>query len=332
MRTPRRQFLQRGLVLTGLGLLAGCGLLPGAARPAEPPVVGVLSGLSPSAAQSVTDPFRQRLRELGYAEGRDIALEYRFADGREERLPELAAELVARPVRVIFAPDTPAALAARAATGTIPIFMAGSDPVALGLAVSLARPGGNVTGLSLANVLHAAKNLELLKQAAPTTRRVVALGYAPNASGAALLRELQAAAPRLGVDLRPVGVQGPDGFETAFRAASGEHPDALFVINAGMNSQQARILEFVAGTRLPAMFVRREYVEGGGLMSYGVDFPEVYRRAAGYVDKILKGASPAGLPVEQPTKFDFVINLKTARAIGLTVPESVLRQATEVIQ
>jgi putative ABC transport system substrate-binding protein len=178
----------------------------------------------------------------------------------------------------------------------------------------------------------AAKNLELLKEVAPATRRVVALWYAPNASGAALLRELQQAAPLLGIDLHPVGVQGPDGFEAAFRAAAGAQADALFVSSAGMNSHPARILEFVAGTRLPAMFVSREKVEGGGLMSYGVDFADVYRRAATYVDKILKGTSPADLPVEQPTRFEFVINLRTARAIGLAIPESVLQQATEVIQ
>jgi putative ABC transport system substrate-binding protein len=180
-----------------------------------------------------------------------------------------------------------------------------------------------------ANVLHAGKNLELLKQVAPATRRVVALWYAASAD---LLRELQDASPPLGVDLHPVGVQSPNGFDAAFEAASGEHADALFAINTGMNSQQARVLKFVAGTRLPAMFVRREYVEGGGLMSYGVEFPDVHHRAATYVDKILKGADPADPPVEQPTKFDFVINLKTAAALGLTVPQSVLAQATEIIQ
>ena len=329
---PRRRFLWGGLALASLGLLPGCGSPPSGASSSDAPVVGVLTGLSQSAAQSVIDPFGRGLRELGYVEGENIALEYRFADGRDERLPQFAAELVARPVRVIFAPDTPAGLAARAATASIPVVMAGSDPVALGLAASLARPGGNVTGLSFANVLHAGKNLELLKQAAPATRRVVALWYAPNASGAALLRELQESAPLLDIELRPVGVQGPDGLEAAFRAATGEHADAMFVINAGMNSLRVQILEFVAGTGLPAMFVRREYVDGGGLMSYGVDFSDVYRRAAGYIDKILKGANPADMPVEQPTKFELAINLRTARAIRLTVPDDVLKQATHLIQ
>ena len=277
--------------------------------------------------------MRSRKGCASSAKGQNVVMEYRFADGQDERLPGLAAELVAHPVSVIFAPDTPAALAARAATAAVPIVVASSDPVALGLVAGLARPGGNVTGLSFANVLHAGKNLELLKQAAPATRRVVALWYAPNASSAALLRELQDTAPRLGVELQPVGVQGPDDFEATFQSVAAQRADALFVINGPeMNTRQARVLEFVASTRLPAMFVRREYVEGGGLMAYGVNFPDVYRRAATYVDRILKGARPADLPVEQPTRFDFVINLQTARDIGLTLPQEVLLQATEVIQ
>ena len=208
----RRQFLQGSLAVASLGLLGGCGVAPPWSWPsAEPPPVGVLSGLTRSAAQSLDEAFRRGLRELGYVEGQNIVLEYLFleylfADGREERLPNLAAELVARPVRVIFAADTPAALAARTATGAIPIVVASGDPVALGLVASLARPGGNVTGLSFASVLHAGKNVELLKQVAPATRRVVALWYAPNAAAAALLREAQDASPRLGVELHPVGV------------------------------------------------------------------------------------------------------------------------------
>jgi putative ABC transport system substrate-binding protein len=277
--------------------------------------------------------MRSRKGCASSAKGQNVVMEYRFADGQDERLPGLAAELVAHPVSVIFAPDTPAALAARAATAAVPIVVASSDPVALGLVAGLARPGGNVTGLSFANVLHAGKNLELLKQAAPATRRVVALWYAPNASSAALLRELQDTAPRLGVELQPVGVQGPDDFEATFQSVAAQRADALFVISGPeMNTRQARVLEFVASTRLPSMFPRREYVDGGGLMAYGVNFSDVYRRAATYVDRILKGARPADLPVEQPTRFDFVINLQTARDIGLTLPQEVLLQATEVIQ
>jgi len=320
------------LALAGLSLASGCGLLPSAARPPEVPAVGLLSGFSQNQAHEITDPFRQGLAELGYVEGRNIALELRLAEGRDERLTELAGELVARPVRVIFAPDTPAALAAKAATGAIPIVVGGGDPVALGLVDSLARPGGNVTGLSFASVLIAGKRLELLKQVAPTTRRVVALWYAPNAPGAATLGELQEASPRLGIDLRPVGIRGLDDLDAAFQAASAEQPDALYVIDGGLSTRRARILEFVAGTGLPSMFVRRELVAGGGLMAYGPSFPDIYRRGASYVDKILKGARPGDLPIEQPTTFDLVINLKTAQALGLTIPQSVLQQATEVIR
>jgi putative ABC transport system substrate-binding protein len=318
--------------VAGSAVLTGCGWHPFTPTPPEVPAVGVLSGFSQSEAHEITDPFRQGLTELGYVEGRNIALELRFTDGQDERLPSLAGELVARPVRVIFASDTPAALAAKAATGAIPIVMAGGDPVALGLADSLARPGGHVTGLSYASMLLAGKRLELLKQVAPATRRVVALWYAPNAVGAVNLREAQEASPRLGIDLRPVGIRGPDDLDAAFHAVAAQQPDALFVISGGLNTRRARILEFAAGTGLPAVFQRREWVEGGGLMSYAVDFQDVYRRAASFVDKILKGARPADLPIERPTEFELVINLRTARALGLTIPPSVLQQATEVIQ
>ena len=329
MTPTRRRFLRGSLALAGLGLASGCGLLPSAARPSEVPAVGLLSGFSQNQAHEITDPFRQGLAELGYVEGRNIALELRLAEGRYERLPELAAELVARPVRVIFAPDGSSALAARAATASIPIVFATSDPVANGLVESYARPGGNVTGLSFASVLLAGKRLELLKQVAPATRRVVALWYVPTTADQ--LREFQEAAPRLGIDLRPVGIQSLDDLDAAFHAASAEQPDALCVIDGGLNTRRARILEFVAGTGLPSMFVRRESVAGGGLMAYGPSFPDIYHRGASYVDKILKGARPGDLPIEQPTTFDLVINLKTARELGLTIPESVLQQATEVI-
>jgi putative ABC transport system substrate-binding protein len=329
----RRHFLRSSLALAGLGLLAGCALQPGPAAAPKVPVVGFLSTNAQAAAASDIAALRQGLGELGYVEGQNIILEYRFADDRDERLPGLAAELVHLQVDVIFAPYAPSALAAKAATDRIPIVSASTDPVGLGLVASLARPGGNVTGLSYASVLIAGKRLELLRNISPGGGRVVALWYTPNPGAAIQLRETQDAAQRLGLELQPVGVQGPDDFEAAFQSAVAERPDALVVIGTPeMNARRERIVEFVASTRLPAMYNGPGWVEGGGLMSYGTNLFEVHRRAATYVDKILKGAKPADLPVEQPTRFDFIINLKTARDIGLTIPQSVLMQATEVIQ
>jgi putative tryptophan/tyrosine transport system substrate-binding protein len=332
-RVGRRPFLRSSLALAGLGLLGGCGpgIVPGRAR--EAPLVGFLSGNSEAAARPSTDAFLQGLRELGYVEGTSIRLEYRFADGRDERLPDLAAELVARRVSVIFAPTSPAALAAKAATAAIPIVVTSTDPVAVGLVASLARPGANVTGLSYATALVTGKGLELLKAVSPDIERVAILWYAPSAASAVQLRQAQDAAPRLGLQVRPSGVPGPDGFDAAFEAVASEQTEALFVIDGPeFFTRRTRILEFVERTRLPAMYPRREWVEGGGLIAYGVNFPDVYRRAATYIDKILKGAKPADLPIEQPTKFDFVINLKAAQALGLTIPQSVLQQATDLIQ
>ena len=336
-RAGRRQCLRGiagvSLSVGSLTLLAGCGLLTASAPTAKAPVVGYLTASSEAAWQPHTEPFRRGLRELGYVEGENIALEYRFADGQDARLPSLAADLVARQVRVIFAADTSAALAARSATQTIPIVSATADPVGLGLVASLARPGGNVTGLSFLMPLLAGRKLEILKEVAPATSRVVVLWYAPSAGNALQLQEVQEAAPRQGLELYPVGVQSADDFEAAFQAVARQRADALFVIGGPeFYTHLARIVELVSALRLPAMYNHRDWAVGGGLMAYGVNLPAVHHRAPTHIDMILKGARPADIPIEQPTQFDFIINLKTARALGVTIPQTTLVQATEIIQ
>jgi putative ABC transport system substrate-binding protein len=297
------------------------------------PVVGYLTASSEAAWQVHLEPFRQGLRDLGYVEGQNVVLEYRFADGRDDRLPGLAADLVGRQVQMILAADTSAALAASTATQAVPIASATADPVGLGLVASLARPGGNVTGLSFVMPLLAGRKLEILKEVAPAARRAVVLWYAPSTGNALQLREVQDAAPRQNLALHPVGVQGLDDFEAAFEAVARERADALFVIGGPeFFTHLARILELVASLRLPAMYNHRDWAVRGGLMAYGVNLPAVHRRIATYVDMILKGAKPADIPIEQPTQFDFIINLKTAQALGVTIPQSTLVQATEIVQ
>ena len=296
--------------------------------------------LSPT---SLSDPrnsrflesFRQGLRELGWIEGQNIAIESRWADGKFERLPGLAAELVQIKVDVIVAVVTQASLAAKHATQTIPIVMVGvGDPLGSGLVASLARPGGNVTGPSsmLADV--SGKQLALLKETIPKASAVAVLWNPANPVWqAAALRETEAAARALGLRLQLLEARGPDELEAAFAAMTRERAGALFVpadIIFARHAQQ--IADLAARNRLPAMYGFREHVEAGGLMSYAADFAVMFRRAAVYVDKILKGARPGELPVEQPTKFELVINLKTARALGLTIPQSILLRADEVIQ
>ncbi len=298
------------------------------------PRIGFLGGASPSAAAHLVDALRQGLRDLGYVEGQNIAIEYRFAEGKAERLPDLAAELVRLKVDVIVAPNPPGALAAKNATTTIPIVMAiAGDPVGLGLVASLARPGGNVTGLSNVSVELAPKQLQLLKQAVPKVSRVAVLWNPGNKANALSFRELEVAARSLGVQLQPLEAQSPDDFDSAFAAMTRERAGALVVFpDALVLLHQRRIVDLAAKRRLPAMYALREAVDAGGLMSYSPSFTDLFRRAATYVDKILKGAKPADLPVEQPTKFEFVINLKTAKALGLTIPQSVLIRADQVIQ
>ncbi|MGZ3318796.1 MAG: ABC transporter substrate-binding protein, partial [Isosphaeraceae bacterium] len=279
--------------------------------------------------------FRQGLRELGWIEGQNIVIEYRFADGRLDRLPALAAEVVRLKVDIIAASPTPAALAAKNATGTIPIvFTSVPDPVGLGLVASLARPGGNVTGLTYSvgfNIF--GKDLELLKEAVPKARRVAVLSNPASPSQPLTMREITDAARSLGLPLLLLEARGPGDFDGAFAAMAKERVGALFVVtDPAFIPHRARLAELTTKNRLPSIFTQREDAEAGALMSYGPSLSDIYRRAATYVDKILKGAKPADLPVEQPTKFELVINLKTARAIGLTLPQSLVQRADEVIR
>ena len=290
-----------------------------------------------AASRHLPEAFRQGLRDLGYVDGRNVVIEYRDAEGKFERLPTLAAELVALKVDVIVAGGTPAALAAKQATGTLPIVFAGpGDPVTSGLVTSLARPGGNVTGLSSFAPELVGKCLEQLKQAVPGVGRVAAL-WQPGGLGERtdkdVLKEAEAAARALGVRLQFVEARGPEDFDRAFSEMTEARAGALTVLPGSMFvNERRRLVDLAAKNRLPAVYPWREGVADGGLMSYGPDLADLFRRAATYVDKILKGTKPGDLPVEQPTKFELVINLKTAKALGLTIPPSVLGRADEVIQ
>jgi putative ABC transport system substrate-binding protein len=283
------------------------------------------------------EAFRQGLRDLGYVEGRNVVIEYREAGGKLERLPALAAELVALKVDVIVAPTTVSALAAKQATKTLPIvFFGANDPVTSGLVTSLARPGGNVTGLSGVSPELVGKCLELLTQAVPEVSRVAVL-WQPGASGERtekdVLKGAEVAVRALGVRLQVVEARGPTDFERAFSNMTRARAGALTVWTTAMFVQErGRLVALAAKNRLPTVYTLREFVDAGGLMAYGHSQADLNRRAATYVDKILKGAKPADLPVEQPTKFDLVINLKTAKALGLTIPPSLLGRADEVIQ
>ena len=298
--------------------------------------IGFLA-LSLTAAPHADEAFRQGLRELGYVEGSNLVIEYRDAEGKFERLPALAAELVALKVDVIVAPNTIAALAAKEVTRTLPIvFAVAADPVASGLITSLARPGGNVTGLSILASELVGKCLELLAQAVPGVSRVVVL-WTPGVLGERtdkdMLTGADVAARALGVRLQFVEARGPDEFARAFSDMSSARAGALTVLPSNrFLREHRRLVDLAAKNRLPAVYVSREFVDAGGLMSYGANSADLHRRAATFVDKILKGAKPGDLPVEQPTKFELVINLKTAKALGLTIPQSVLAHADEVIQ
>ena len=279
------------------------------------------------------DAFLQGLRDLGYVEGKNIAIEYRYTKGELNRLPDLAAELVRLNVDVIVTAAISSVRAAKKATGTIPIVFASvGDAVDSGLVSSLARPGGNATGLTFLAPELDGKRLELLKEAFPKITKVAFLWRMP-AARADPFKEAEAVAKTLGLRLQSVGVRGPDDFESAFKAAKSGGAAALIVIsNPLSNTHQARIVDLAAKNRLPGIYPSTDFVEIGGLMSYGADILDNWRRAATYVDKILKGAKPAELPVEQPTKFEFVINLKTAKQIGVTIPPNVLARADKVIR
>jgi putative ABC transport system substrate-binding protein len=291
--------------------------------------------LSATSDDSRVEAFRQGLRQLGYVEGQNITIEYRWADGRFEQLPDLAMELVRLKVDVVVAVVTQASLAAKKATGTIPIVMIGvSDPVGSGLVFSLARPGANITGTSSMTAEIVGKQLELLKETLPKISRVAALWNPANPIFQAIqLRETKDAAEALGVQLQLLEARGPDEIDRAFAAMVKERTRALLVLNDPVfTAHRIRIADLSVKHRLPAMSGTLEYTEAGGLMAYGPSFPDMYRRAAMYVDKILKGTKPADLPVERPTKFELVINLKTAKQIGLTIPPNVLARADRVIK
>ena len=297
--------------------------------------IGYLTAGSVTANPHVLEAFRQGLRELGWVEGQNIVIEYRSAEGRFDRLPELAAELVRLKVDVVVAAPTPAALAAKHATGTVPIVgVSLTDPVGLGFIASLARPGGNVTGVSYSVGTDIfGKDLELLKEAVPKVRRVAVLSNPDGPSQPLTIRNIKGAAQSLGLQLQLLEARGPGDFDGAFAAMARERVGALLVVTDPVFiPHRARLVKLVAKNGLPSIFTQRADVEAGGLMSYGPDFADLYRRAATYVDKILKGAKPADLPIEQPTKFELVINLKTAKALGLTIPPSLLQRADEIIQ
>ena len=298
------------------------------------PRIGVLWLYSPTIASPFAEAFRQGLRGLGYVEGQNIALEERWAEGRFDRLPSLAAELVRLKVDILVTASTPAAQAGQQATQSIPIVLTNvSDPVESGLVSSLARPGGNVTGLSLMHPELAGKRLELLKEVIPKLSRVAVLSNPANPIMPPLLRETEAAARALGVQLQVVEVRDPSDFDSAFSAMTRERAGALVVLpDAIFQNERTRIAGLAAKARLPAMYAWREAVDAGGLMAYGASVPDIFRRAATYVDKILKGTKPADLPVEQPKNFEFIINLKAAKQIGLTIPPNVLARADRVIK
>jgi putative ABC transport system substrate-binding protein len=297
--------------------------------------IGYLGAGSATVSQPSVEAFREGLRELGLVEGQNIVIDYRFAEGGFDRLPDLAAELVRLRVDVIMAGPTAPAVAAKNATGTIPIVVAGvGDPVELGLIASLARPGGNVTGLSFSVGMDIfGKGLELLREAVPTFRRVAILSNPANPSHALAITNAKAAAGSLGVQLQLLEAREPNQFDAAFAAMAKGRVDALLVLADGMFIfHRARLADLTAKNRVPSMHGVRENAEAGGLMSYGPSTVAAWRRAAFFVDRILKGAKPADLPVEQPTKFELVINLKTAKALGLTIPPTLIARADEVIE
>jgi ABC-type uncharacterized transport system substrate-binding protein len=309
---------------------------PLAARAQQARKTHTIGFLSPGTAVYIpySTVLFNTLRELGWIEGQNIAIERRYAENRLERLPELAAELVHLDVEVIVAVGTLGPLAAKRATSAIPIVMtAAGDPLGSGLIADLAHPGGNVTGLSLMAPDIAGKRLEVLKEILPRFVRVAVLWNPGNPHNAIVFKETQAAAQKMGIEVQSLEVRGPDGFNGAFEKARRQRPDALLVVEDPLtNSLHKRIIEFTAAEQLPSLHGVGEEVEAGALISYGASLPDLFRRAAGYVDKILMGAKPVDLPVEQPTKFELVINVKTAKALGLEVPPMLLARADKVIE
>jgi putative ABC transport system substrate-binding protein len=318
----RRQFI------TLLGGAAAAWPLAARAQLPKIPRIGIIDDAP------IWDNFRRGLRELGYIEGRNITIEYRSAEGRPERLHTVASELAGLPVDIIATYGTPASQAAKLATATIPIVMISiGDPVRAGLVASFARPGGNITGLTILSPDSSPKRLQLLKEMVPSVARVAFLWNPDNASNLAQLEELQIAAPMLGMQLLPVAVRGSDEFDRAFAAMMREQADALLMTGDPFHQLHIqRIINFLTKNRLPGTFLIREHVIAGGLMSYGASQPDLFRRAATFVHKILQGTKAADLPIEQPVKFDFVVNLKAARTLGIEIPPTLLALADEVIE
>jgi putative ABC transport system substrate-binding protein len=322
--------------LTGLAVCLATFGLPGASdaqQPAAPRRIAVLSvSFSPEGKEA--QAFRQGLLDAGYSEGRDVVIEWRFANGNYDRVPGLAADLVQRKVDVIVVDGTVVAQGVKRATSTIPIVMAlVADPVAAGLVTSLAHPGGNVTGLSMMIPELSAKRLHLLKEIDPQLARAAVLWNPASPFHAQVIEELKAASPSLGIELSFIRVQKPEQIDPAFSAVMRAHAQALYVMeDTVIYTHRMTLLNLVSKARIPAIYNVRRFVDDGGLISYGTNYDDLFRRSAGYVDKILKGAKPANLPVEQPIKFDLVVNLRTAKALGLTMPQSILLQADEVIK
>jgi putative ABC transport system substrate-binding protein len=305
-----------------------------AQQPKKIPRIGYLAATSLSAIAGRTEAFRQGLRDLGYVEGKNIVIEWRSAEGKFDRLPGLAAELVRLKVDVIVTSASTQTPVAKEATSTIPIVMAqDGDPVGSGFVASLARPGGNITGLSTLSPELSGKRLELLKEIVPRLARVAVLGSSNNPGNTQSLKEVELAAAAFGVQLQYLDVLDPKDIETAFRAATKGRADSVLVLGGPvLFSQRKQLIALAVKSRLPTIYARPEFVEDGGLMTYGPSLYDLHRRAATYVDKILKGAKPADLPVEQPKKFEFIINLKAAKQIGLTIPPNVLVRADRVIR
>jgi putative ABC transport system substrate-binding protein len=316
-------------------LVGGAVAWPVAARaqPAKLPTIGYLGGGGPVSQRAWAEAFTQRLRELGWLEGRTIAIEYRWGEGRAERYSEIAAEFVQLKVDVILAGGTEAAIAAKQATSVIPIvFPTAGDPVGSRLVASLARPGGNVTGLSNLGSNLAAKRLEIMREVVPGLGRLAVMANADYSGGVTEREEIDAAARTIGLEVISLPIRRPEDIAPAFEALK-RRADALYVVGDPLvNIQRVRINTFALATRLPTMYVQREYVEAAGLMSYGPNYLDLNRRAADYVDRILRGTKPGDLPIEQPTKFDLVINLITAKALGLEIPPTLLARADEVIE
>lgn len=332
----RRAFVRQAAGMTALAVLGGCSELVGTA-PQPPKIrrIGYLSGNSTVTSSRGIDVVRQTLSELGYVEGRDFVIEIRISDGLIDPLPAMAAELVAQPVDVLVAEAAPAALAAQQATATIPVvFLLVPDPVELGLVTSLARPGGNVTGVPSNSTALSGKKLELLKDAIPHVARVAGLWRSNNPGQVLALEETRAAARALGLEIEAFGVPlgSPGELDKQLEIIAKGHFDALLVMPQFTVAINGKIVDFAGRIGLPQMYSNLEFVRAGGLMALAPDYFVLSQRTAGLVDRILKGARPADLPVEQPTQFEFVVNLAMARRIGVTIPDSVLRQATEVIR